>query len=170
MVKNFVDSKDLKFKIKMDKVLKDNLDSDLLKILQEEFPLEVKPFKKIASKLGISEAEVIERIKNLKQKGLIRRIGPVFESRKLGFSSALFAVNVCPDKIEKCARFISSFPEVTHNYLRDDTFNIWFTLTCSSEERMEEIVSLIKDKVSPGEIIKLKSIKLYKIKGVFDVK
>ena len=136
---------------------------------QNELPIVDQPFEHIASSLKISEEEVVDKIQIMKNEGVIRRIGPVFDAKSLGYVSALFAVNVPESQEERAGEYISTFPGVTHNYKRDSEFNIWFTLVAENDESMDEIILNIEEKIKPQEILKLKSKKVFKIKGVFDV-
>lgn len=141
----------------------DLIDSQLLNIIQKDFPIDSKPFEIIANIMNITEDEVLSRIRKLKKEGIIRRLGGIFDSKKLGYVSTLCAVKVQPQKIEEAAAFINTFNEVTHNYLRDNEFNIWFTLIAYSQERIQEILERIQGKFSDCIIINLPSKNLFKI-------
>src|SRR5512136_1489530 len=96
----------------------DKIDKKILNILQTRFPIVPEPFDAVGAELGISGDEVIERVKRLKERGIIRRIGAVFESRALGFTSTLCAARVPEEKIRPFADVVNSYPGVTHNYRR----------------------------------------------------
>lgn len=123
----------------------DDIDRKLLNLSQKNFPISERPFKDIGKKLDITEDEVIQRLQILYSKGVIRRIGGVFESKALGYKSCLVAAKVQPENLDKVAVFINKFPGVTHNYLRSHEFNLWFTLTASSDEVLEKIIEQIKN-------------------------
>ena len=106
----------------------DEIDKKILNILQKEFPLEERPFYAIAEKCGISEEEALSRIQKMKDEGIIRRIGAVFDGAKLGRVSTLCAARVPQDKLEKFVNAVNVSKGVTHNYLRDNEYNVWFTL------------------------------------------
>ena len=144
-------------------------DKELLNLLQNDFPLVEEPFKAIAQTLSIDEEDVIENIKRLKKDGIIRRIGPVFDAKSLGYVSALFAIQVPEDTEDETANFISKFKGVTHNYKRDNEFNIWFTLVAKDDDSMDEIIEEIKNEISPKKLLWLESKRVFKIKGVFNV-
>ena len=103
-------------------------DKRLLNIIQTDLPLESRPFAVLAQRLETEEAVVIERLLFLKEHGFIRRIGPFFDSTKLGYTGTLVALEVEPDKIPEVAAVINSNYGVTHNYERDGSLNLWFTL------------------------------------------
>ncbi|HOD39539.1 MAG TPA: Lrp/AsnC family transcriptional regulator [Candidatus Wallbacteria bacterium] len=152
------------------------LEIKILELIQNELPLCERPFEAIASRLrdagnNVSEEETIEHIKSLYSKKYIRRIGPIFDAAALGYKSALAAVNVAPDDIEKAACLINSYKSVTHNYLRDDdSYNIWFTVTEENEKKIIETLEEIKSKLAVDDYLFLPSEKTYKIKVGFDLK
>jgi len=120
------------------------LDKAILNIIQEDFPLAARPFREIASTIGATEEEVLLRVQELRSKGIIRRLGGVFDSRQLGFVSTLVALQVAPEKLGDVGKKISSFPEVTHNYQRNHAFNLWFTLTAETEEKLREMLETVQ--------------------------
>lgn len=141
----------------------------LLNMIQEDFPLESRPFLALANKMNTTEEEVIELIKEFKEKGYIRRLGGVFDSKKLGYKSTLCAMEVPEHKIEAAANIVNSYPGVTHNYLRNHYYNMWFTITAQSEEAMERIIDEIKLKTGIDNLISLTSTNTFKIKVNFNV-
>ena len=112
--------------------------SAILNRIQSDFPITSRPYLTIAKSLGFSENEVLKRITKLKQKGIIRRIGGNFVPEKLGFVSTLCAAKVPEDKIESFAAAVNRYPGVTHNYRRNNEFNIWFTFISPSMEEIEQ--------------------------------
>lgn len=126
----------------------DDIDRRLLELLQEEFPVIEEPFIAISQKMGIAEDEVISRIERLKAAGYIRRIGPVLDAKKLGYRSLLCAASAGADIIEGLARAISAEPSVTHNYEREDTLNIWFTVTMKTRDDIDAFLKAIEEKFS----------------------
>jgi len=145
----------------------DGLDRRILDLSQSGFPIEERPFKALAGKAGCSEEEVLERLRRLQASGTIREIGPVFDLRKLGYTSTLCAARVQEPRVEQVAEFVSAFPEVTHNYLRDDPLNMWFTLIASSEERMAAILDRIRERDGVEEVVSLPAQQMFKIKVHF---
>ena len=106
----------------------DKINKNLLNLIQSNFPIESRPFLKIANELDISENQVIDMIKELENDGYIKRIGGIFDSRKLGYSSTLCAIKVPFDRITEVAEIINSYNGVTHNYIRNHSYNMWFTV------------------------------------------
>jgi len=141
----------------------------ILNTIQQEFPVCHQPFKKLSSHLGIPEEEVLNRIKGLKDTGFIRRITPLFDSGKLGYVGTLIAMKVPDERIDKVAKIIDEYPEITHNYQRDGEYNIWFTLIARSNEELEKIITQIKAKTKINQILNLKRMNKFKIAAVFKV-
>ncbi len=142
----------------------DTIDKKLLNLMQNEIPIDKRPFKILGEKLMLTENEVLKRVNKLKDDGIIRRIGGIFNSRRMGYTSTLCAAKVPENKIEQVAACINDYYEVTHNYIREDEYNMWFTVITPSEESLNNILEEIKQKTALDEIISLPSIKLFKVK------
>ncbi len=142
----------------------DRLDSEILNLIQGDFPISRNPFEDIGRGVGISGDEAHGRIISLMERGVIRKVGPFFDAKKMGCTSTLCAVNVPGERLQEVCPFINSFPEVTHNYLRDGSPNLWFTVIAESKERIEEIISAISKECSIGPVHNLPAIKTFKIK------
>lgn len=142
----------------------DEKDREILQMLQNGFPLVSEPYKAIGDKLWIDEYAVISRIVRLIQNGVIRYVGPFFDSRKLGYKGCLAAINVPEERIDEVAAVINRFDEVTHNYLREGSPNMWFTLITNSPERQQEILNTIKKETKIDEIMLFSSKKYFKVK------
>jgi DNA-binding Lrp family transcriptional regulator len=147
----------------------DNVDRRLLNLIQQDFPIVAEPFAEVAAKLGIGEAEVLERIGRLKEEGIIRRIGAVFDLRKLGFASTLCAARVPEEGVRKFVEIVNACPGVTHNYRRDDEYNIWFTLIAPGEEELAAALTGIKQETGIDDILSLRANRTFKINARFDV-
>jgi len=146
----------------------DALNSRIIDKIQSDFPLETRPFQSIAEEFEMDEAEIIERIARLQAAGTIREIGPVFDLKKLGYTSTLCAARAKAEYTEAAAAFINTFDEVTHNYLRDDPLNIWFTLIAPDAARIEAILDAIRAQEGVEEVLSLPATKLFKIKVQFN--
>ena len=147
----------------------DDVDRAILNRIQSDFPITKRPFLSIAENLGLSENEVIKRIEQLKEKGIIRRIGGNFVPEKLGFVSTLCAAKVPEDKIEGFARTVNRYPGVTHNYQRDNKYNIWFTFIARSMDEIKENLEDISRETGVKDILNLPATKMYKIRAHFDL-
>jgi len=147
----------------------DDTDRKILNRIQSNFPITSRPYLTIAEELALDESEIIHRLLQLKEKGIIRRIGGNFFPEKLGFVSTLCAAKVPEDKIDAFAEAVSRYPGVTHNYQRDNSFNIWFTFIAPSMEEIEEKLEEISRNTGVEDIINLPATKVFKIKAHFDL-
>ncbi len=145
----------------------DDTDRQLINLIQLDFPLDLCPFRTLGDQIGISEQEVIDHLKWLTDIGVIRRIGPILNTKGIGGSSTLIAVRVPEDAIDRVASEINGFDEVSHNYLRPGAYNIWFTVSASSKERLHEMVSKIEAFGYP--FLELPVTRLFKIGVKFEV-
>lgn len=141
----------------------------LLNKLQTDFPLESRPFLVLGNALNMTEEEVILLIKQLKDEGYIRRLGGIFDSKSLGYTSALCAMEVPEDRIEEAAYIVNSYQGVTHNYLRSHRYNMWFTLTVPDAESIRSIADAIKYKAKINHIMVLRAVSTFKIRVNFNI-
>jgi len=147
----------------------DSVDRRILQIIQSGFPLVERPYLQIAASLGISEGEVLKRIGGMQERGIIRRLGGLFNSRKLGYTGTLCALRVPPEDIERVADIINNYPGVTHNYLRNHDYNMWFTLLAESEDKLNEILAEIRRSTGIQQMIDLPAINLFKVRVNFEL-
>ena len=145
-------------------------DKELLNILQTGLPISPHPFADMGKVLGADEEFVLSRLKSLKEEGYLRRIGPFFDSEKLGYRGSLIAVKVKPGFMESVATFINGFAGVTHNYEREGDYNLWFTLITIDMEQQEEILNHIKSLPGVLDLINLPANKKYKVSVNFNLK
>lgn len=141
---------------------------NLLRVLQTEFRLQSQPFLPFARQFGVEEKEILESIQNLINSGKIRRIAATFESRALGYVSALAGVRVDPDFLESVAVFVSSNPGVTHNYERFHDFNLWFTITASSKGEIQEFLGRVQKQKGVQQVLELPVVEYYKLNVSLD--
>ena len=147
----------------------DRTDKDILREVQSRLPIDERPFLVLAKKLGLTEEEVIQRLKGMKESGVIRRIGGNFFSDRLGFSSTLCAARVPPEKFDAFVECVNSFPGVTHNYRREHDFNVWFTFIAPSMEEIDRNLKDISRRTGVEDICSFPSRRLFKIKVDFPV-
>jgi DNA-binding Lrp family transcriptional regulator len=147
----------------------DDLDRRLLEMVQEEFPLTPRPFLALGEALGVGEVEAITRAERLRDLGIIRRIGPVIDMRRLGFSGVLVSLPVSDGRMEEVAEIVNGYQEISHNYLRpnDTGYNMWFTIS-ASQARIEEILSEIRAKTGLHQLV-LPTRRIFKIGVRFDI-
>jgi DNA-binding Lrp family transcriptional regulator len=146
----------------------DQTDRQLLNIAQSDFPVSPRPYEALGERLGISEEEALRRVRALVESGVIRRIGPSFDSSKLGHVSTLVAATVPKERLEEVAGIVSSFPEVTHNYGREFDYNLWFTLICESESRLQTVLEEIKSRTAISDMRSLPAERTFKIRVEFE--
>lgn len=147
----------------------DEVDKKILNIIQTGFPITPRPYAELAARVGLVEDEVVERIRRLKADGVVRRVGATFDSSRLGYASTLCAMQVPAERVDEVAEVIGAYDNVTHNYLRDDRFNVWFTVIAESEERIEAVLDEIRAKTGISIIMNLPATRLFKVKVAFDL-
>ncbi len=144
----------------------DDTDKALLNLLQGSFPIARRPFAAIAELAGLTEDEVLERTAYLLDKRIIREITPIFDTRALGYESMLVAAKVDAEHPHRAAKIINSHPGVTHNYLRNHEFNLWFTLAVEpgSKLGMQGTLKVLQEATGAESIRQLPTLKLFKIR------
>lgn len=147
----------------------DDMDRKIIKELQGNFPLEINPYEIIAANLGLSTDQLWQRVLALAESGVIRRMGFSIDSRKIGYSSTLAAVRVPQDRVEEASDLISAYPQITHSYLREDPFNIWFTVIAENEDQIVVILEEIRDQLNltDSDVMDLPVEKLFKLDARF---
>ena len=141
-------------------------DLAVLDALQDDIPLVSRPFGVIAGRLGMQEDDVIRRVRGLQERGIIRGISTVLESRQAGLSAGtLIAVRVPDEKVRDLTRLINAYPEVSHNYRRDHPYQVWFTIAAKDDSRIKEISEEITMQagLSEQDILKLPTVRRFKI-------
>ncbi len=149
----------------------DTIDHQILNRIQQHFPVSARPYEELGQQVGISEEEAHLRVSRLRKAGIIRRLGGVFDSRKLGYVGTLCAVSVPDEMVDQAASLINPLPGVTHHYLRDHRLNLWFTLISPSRQHQEATLQHLEkqlmDQASAGPLLNLPSQKTFKIKVQF---
>ena len=141
----------------------DEVDRALLTEVQKQFPVHHRPFEVLGEKLGISEQECLERVGRLPATKVIRQISAIFDTRALGYQSTLAAMKVSEERVDAAAEIINQHPGVSHNYKRNDPFNIWFTVAIPPAESLEQTVKILHVLAQVDETIILPTLRLYKI-------
>jgi DNA-binding Lrp family transcriptional regulator len=144
----------------------DDLDKRLLNLMQGSFPIAQRPYRHVASEAGIPEADVIARVQRLLDERIIRQVTPIFDTRALGYSSMLVAAKVDADNPWRAANVINEHPGVSHNYLRNHEFNIWFTIATEpgSPLGLEGTLEVLARLAGAESIRQLPTLKLFKIR------
>lgn len=148
-------------------------DAQLLTALQTEIPLVHRPFAHIAKQLNLSEEEVLSRTQTLKQSRIIRQISAIFDSKALGYQSTLVAAKVAPEHLDHAVAIINAHPGVSHNYLRNHAFNLWYTLAVppapDSKLGLEKTLDILHRDSRAISTRMLPTLRLFKIGVKFDL-
>ena len=139
----------------------------LLAHLERSFPLEADPYRWLAQELGLSAEEVFSLTAELCRRGVIRRLGPIFDAQGLGYLSTLLAVEVARESLEEVVRHVNHFPEVTHNYLREHQLNLWAAVVAPNPERLREVIGSIRGLAGVRRVLELPVRRRYKLRLVF---
>lgn len=139
----------------------------LLTALQRGVPLVRRPWAALAQTLGMTETEVLHAARDLFAQGVARRFGAVFDSRRLGYTGTLCAVDVPVQDIERVAALLQPHPGVTHCYEREGKLNLWFTLTAPAN-RLDDELRRITDLVKPYKILNLPAVRHFKVEVILD--
>jgi DNA-binding Lrp family transcriptional regulator len=144
----------------------DELDRRLLNLMQGSFPIEPRPYAAVARAAGIPEERVLERVRELSEQRIIRQVTPIYDTRALGYSSMLVAAKVDPEHPWRAAKIVNSHPGVSHNYLRNHDFNMWFTLATEPDSRLglEGTLELLGELTGAESVRMLPTLKLFKIR------
>jgi DNA-binding Lrp family transcriptional regulator len=144
----------------------DELDKRLLNLLQGSFPIASRPYAAVAELAGVSEDEVLARTKRLLAERIIREVTPIFDTRVLGYSSMLVAAKVDPENPWRAAKLINEHPGVSHNYLRDHDFNIWFTIATEPDSRLglDGTLEVLQRLTGAHSVRQLPTLRLFKIR------
>jgi len=144
----------------------DDLDRKLLNLMQGSFPLAARPYEHVASLAEVSEGEVMRRVQRLLDKRIIRQVTPIFDTRALGYSSMLVAAKVDAEHPHRAAQVINEHPGVSHNYLRNHDFNLWFTIATEPDSRLglEGTLEVLARRAGAESVRQLPTLKLFKIR------
>ena len=143
------------------------VEETVLGTIQSGFPIVPDPYGTLAEQLGLERDEVEKALLDLREEGLVRRIGASFDSKRLGYSSTLCALAAPPERADEVAAIINAYPGVTHNYLRENRYNIWFTLITRSSEDRARILGQIVEQSGCGDLLDMPATKMYKIRVDF---
>jgi DNA-binding Lrp family transcriptional regulator len=144
----------------------DDLDRKLLNLMQGSFPIAPRPYEHVASLAGVAEVEVMSRVQRLLDKRIIRQVTPIFDTRALGYSSMLVAAKVDPEHPHRAAQVINEHPGVSHNYLRNHEFNLWFTIATEPDSQLglEGTLEVLAREAGAESVRQLPTLKLFKIR------
>src|SRR5207248_11418549 len=121
----------------------EDFDRELVNAVQWDFPLEPRPFAALSERLGLDEPAVRARVARVKELGVLRQLSAIFDTRALGYGSALVAAKIDPDRVDDAAAVISAHPGVSHNYKRNHAYNLWYTIAVPPGESLDEHVDVL---------------------------
>jgi DNA-binding Lrp family transcriptional regulator len=144
----------------------DDVDRRLLNLMQGSFPIAPRPYAHVAELGGIAEEEVMARVRHLLDKRIVRQVTPIFDTRALGYSSMLVAAKVDPEHPHRAAQIINAHPGVSHNYLRNHEFNLWFTIATEPDSQLglEGTLEVLAREAGAESVRQLPTLKLFKIR------
>jgi DNA-binding Lrp family transcriptional regulator len=144
----------------------DELDKKLLNLMQGRFPIEPRPYLRVAELAEVSEDEVMRRVQHLLDERIIRQVTPIFDTRALGYASMLVAAKVDPENPHRAANVINEHPGVSHNYLRNHDFNIWFTIATEPDSKLglQGTLDILAAEAGAESVRQLPTLKMFKIR------
>ena len=144
-------------------------DRELLNRLQSDFPLVERPYEAIGRLLDLSEADVLQRISDMKRLNVVRQISAIFDTRRLGYKTTLVAFRYPPGLLDRGARWVNRHPGVSHNYARNGHFNLWFTLAVPPHEDLAQTVEQMASRTNAESYRVMPTIRFFKIGVNFDM-
>jgi DNA-binding Lrp family transcriptional regulator len=147
----------------------DDIDRKILGTIQSDFPISRRPYRDLSDRLGLPEEEIFGRVERLKKDGIIRRVGGSFDSRCLGFTTTLCAAKVPDNRITLFVEEVNKYPGVTHNYLREHEYNIWFTLVVTDRKEVDRLIGEIIQSTGVQEVINLPATRTFKVLVDFEL-
>ena len=143
-----------------------DLDKRLLNLMQGQFPIAPRPYQHVAAEAGITEEEAMAAVSRLLEERIIRQVTPIFDTRALGYSSMLVAAKVDADNPWRAANIINAHPGVSHNYLRNHEFNIWFTIATEPDSPLgvQGTLDVLAKEAGAESVRQLPTLKLFKIR------
>ncbi|HLM50502.1 MAG TPA: Lrp/AsnC family transcriptional regulator [Solirubrobacteraceae bacterium] len=144
----------------------DDADRRLLNLMQGRFPLEPRPYARVAAEAGLGEDETLARVRRLLDDRIIRQVTPIFDTRALGYQSMLVAAKVDPEHPWRAAKVVNAHPGVSHNYLRNHDFNLWFTIATEPDSRLglQGTLDVLAEEAGATSVRQLPTLKLFKIR------
>lgn len=122
----------------------DDIDKTIINRLQQGFPICEAPYRRVADQLGITEADLLNRLQRLLADGVLSRFGPMYHAEHMGGALTLAALKVPDERFEEVTEIVNGFPEVAHNYARNHSLNMWFVLATERPEQVQDVIGQIE--------------------------
>ncbi|HEV8153085.1 MAG TPA: Lrp/AsnC family transcriptional regulator, partial [Solirubrobacteraceae bacterium] len=141
-------------------------DKSLLNLMQGSFPLDTRPYARVAEQAGTTEEHVLADVRRLLADRIVRQVTPIYDTRALGYGSMLVAAKVDAEHPWRAAKIVNSHPGVSHNYLRNHGFNMWFTIAVEEDSKLglQGTLDLLQELTGADSIRQLPTLKLFKIR------
>jgi siroheme decarboxylase len=147
----------------------DDLDRAILNRIQAEVPLIERPFAVLAAEFGLTEDQMLARVRRLWDLGVVRRLGPILNYPAWDMSGVLVAAKLDPARLEDLKAAVAERPEITHAYLREHEWNLWFTVIAEDQASRDAIIALVTAAAGLREVRKLPKQKGFKLGVRFEV-
>ncbi|RLT34737.1 MAG: Lrp/AsnC family transcriptional regulator [Chloroflexi bacterium] len=141
----------------------------LLDLMQDHYPMVERPYEALGEQLGLSEAEVLERLAQARAAGVVRQICAIYDTKALGYSSALVAMRIHPDKLKRAVRILNAHPGVSHNYRRNHEFNVWFTVAMPPGDDLDVVIDKLHVMTEAESTRPMPTLHLFKIAVTLDM-
>lgn len=147
----------------------DETTARVLNELQDHFPLVARPYEEVGARLGISEEETIGRLREAREAGVVRQVCAIYDTKALGYSSALVAMRVASDRLDAAAAVVNAHPGVSHNYKRNHEFNLWFTVAMPPGHDLDAVIQRLHDLSGAESTRPMPTLRLFKIGVTLDM-
>ncbi|MCK5831164.1 MAG: AsnC family transcriptional regulator [Methylococcales bacterium] len=125
----------------------DHINKQIINMLQKGFPICDSPYQVVAEQIGLTESDLLERIKLLLETGVLSRFGPLYHAEQMGGALTLAAIKAPKQRFDQIAKIVNNFPEVAHNYERNHELNMWFVIATDVPERLTQVIEEIEKKI-----------------------
>ena len=147
----------------------DELTSRVLNELQDHYPLVERPYAEVGARLGISEDETLRRLVEAREAGVIRQVCAIYDTKALGYASALVAMRVAPERLDRAVAVLNAHPGVSHNYKRNHDFNVWFTVAMPPGNDLDAVIQRLHDLTGAESTRPMPTLHLFKIGVTLDM-
>ncbi|MSP23093.1 MAG: Lrp/AsnC family transcriptional regulator [Dehalococcoidia bacterium] len=141
----------------------------LLDLMQDEFPLVPRPYEALGKRLGLTEAQTLEYLAEARAAGVVRQICAIFDTKALGYSSALVAMRIAPEQLRRAVAVVNAHPGVSHNYRRSHDFNLWFTVAMPPGDDLDEVIQKLHVLTGAESTRPMPTLHLFKIAVTLDM-